>query len=333
MTLDGGRRPGALVISLDFELHWGVRDRPLARERYGRNLLAAREVIPRLLDLFGEFGIAATWGVVGFLFARSRDELQAYWPDVRPTYLNRNLDPYAQAVGLDERDDPFHFAPTLLDQIGSTPGQELATHTFSHFYCCEHGQNIEQFRADIAAACQIARARNVRFSSIIFPRNQRHPGYDSVLGEFGIRTFRGNPHAWMHRHGPRATDTVAKRVARLADHYVPLSGHNLVAWDRLEATNGLLNVPASFFLKPASDKVHWERARFRRIKSSIRLAAASDQLIHLWWHPHNFGAAPRRNLESLRRLLEVFRQCQLEHGMHSLSMRDVDLSFRGSAIR
>jgi hypothetical protein len=42
---------GIFVISLDFELHWGVWD-VTTKEKYGANILGVKEVIPRLLDLF-----------------------------------------------------------------------------------------------------------------------------------------------------------------------------------------------------------------------------------------------------------------------------------------
>ena len=61
---------GALVISLDFELHWGVRDKRPVDGPYRENLLGAREAIPQMLDLFEEFGVAATWATVGFLFRK-----------------------------------------------------------------------------------------------------------------------------------------------------------------------------------------------------------------------------------------------------------------------
>ena len=48
---------GAFVISLDFELHWGVRDRLGSKDSYGNSLLGARKAIPRMLDLFREFEI------------------------------------------------------------------------------------------------------------------------------------------------------------------------------------------------------------------------------------------------------------------------------------
>ena len=76
---------GELVISLDFELLWGVRDHA-TRDSYGANVLRGREAIPRILDLFEHYGIAATWATVGLLMAESRDELLASLPpeELRP---------------------------------------------------------------------------------------------------------------------------------------------------------------------------------------------------------------------------------------------------------
>ena len=45
-------RPGALVISLDFELHWGVRDHVTPDDAlYGR-LPEARKAVADMLDVF-----------------------------------------------------------------------------------------------------------------------------------------------------------------------------------------------------------------------------------------------------------------------------------------
>ena len=43
--------PGQLIISLDFELLWGVRDHA-DRASYGGNIIGAREAIPHILELF-----------------------------------------------------------------------------------------------------------------------------------------------------------------------------------------------------------------------------------------------------------------------------------------
>src|SRR5215218_1692446 len=128
-------RYGALVISLDFEFHWGVRHTTPPDGPYRRNLLGVWEAVPKMLALFEEYGIAATWATVGFLFAKSRQELEEFSPSVKPLYANPLLSPYQEPIGESEIDDPLHFTPSLIDVIRKTPHQELATHTFSHYYC------------------------------------------------------------------------------------------------------------------------------------------------------------------------------------------------------
>ena len=130
------KRPGVLVVSLDFELHWGVRDRWSVGDHRAR-LLGAREAVPAMLELFEAFGIHATWAIVGFLFFEGKRELLDALPSRRPAYVDPALSPYAglAAIGASERDDPFHFAPSLIRQIAHTPDQEIGTHTLSHYYC------------------------------------------------------------------------------------------------------------------------------------------------------------------------------------------------------
>lgn len=44
---------GQFVISLDFELLWGVRDHA-DRDTYGKNILGARDALPKMLELFAK---------------------------------------------------------------------------------------------------------------------------------------------------------------------------------------------------------------------------------------------------------------------------------------
>ena len=45
------RKNGTFIISLDFELNWGVHD-VFTLEQYKKNLLGTREAIDRMLELF-----------------------------------------------------------------------------------------------------------------------------------------------------------------------------------------------------------------------------------------------------------------------------------------
>jgi peptidoglycan/xylan/chitin deacetylase (PgdA/CDA1 family) len=317
---------GALVISLDFELLWGVRDKyPPDGGSYRENLLGSRVAIPRILDLFAEFDVAATWAAVGFLFANFRRELEAYRPTTLPAYHDPRLSPYEDQVGEGEDDDPLHFAPSLLRLIRGCPRQEVGTHTFCHYYCLEPGQTRGAFEADLASAQAIALANGVEIRSIVLPRNMFNPDYADVLLSAGIDCYRSNETGWMYNyHDPVYGGSRLQRAARKADSYVNLSGPNLTSWGEVRTECGLCQVPSSRFLRPYSPRLrHLEPLRLRRIARDLRLAASSGRIFHLWWHPHNFGKYLDENLTFLGRILEVFAECERRHGMRSLSMGEV----------
>ena len=310
-------RPGALVVSLDFELHWGVLERA-ADGPYRANLEGVPESVRGTLALFREFGIAATWATVGFLFARSRGERERFSPAVRPRYSVPLPDPYRVPTGEGEADDPLHYAPTLVAEIGATPGQELATHTFSHLYCLEPAENLrEAFRHDLRAAQAIMReTAGVQARSIVFPRNQHNPAFDDLLAGEGITCFRGCTRAFGWAPRARAGHTLAMRAARAVDAYA--GGAHSVRWSEVRQPSGLCNLPARLLLRPGSAGL-----KARRIVRALRHAARAGEILHLWWHPHNFGAHPARELATLRTLLESFARLREGEGMESLSMADV----------
>jgi peptidoglycan/xylan/chitin deacetylase (PgdA/CDA1 family) len=321
MTSPGGR--GALVVSLDFEIHWGVRDTVAATDPYRRNLLGVREAVPRMLEVFEEYGVAATWATVGFLFARDRDELLAMSAEARPHYVNRALDPYDEPLGSDEDDDPLHYGASLIELIRAVPRQEIASHTFSHYYCREPGQTKETFEADLAAAVRIASARGVALRSLVFPRNQVNLDYLDVLTRHGFTSYRSNPDRTLHAD-PWVRGGLVKRAARLMDDYVTAGPKNLAGWDDLRVNERLCRVPASFFLQPFSpSRARFDGARARRLTGALRQAGRRGRIFHLWWHPHNFGAHLDENLAFLRKILDAFRASAEGDGMRSLTMAEV----------
>ena len=99
-------RPGALVISLDVELHWGVRDLFPLGGPYTAHLVGARAAIPAMLALFARYDVRATWATVGMLFAEGPADRARFDPALRPAYADPALDPYAEPVGAGEADDP-----------------------------------------------------------------------------------------------------------------------------------------------------------------------------------------------------------------------------------
>jgi len=321
--------PGVFVVSLDFELHWGVCDR-LTVDEYRENLLGARRAIPAMLALFEQFGIHATWATVGFLFYDRREALLSAVPAELPTYAEPDLSCYnlLPALGSDEAADPYHFGRALLEQIRGTPHQEIATHTFSHYYCLERGQTVDQFRADLRAACDAAQTFGVELTSIVFPRNQVAPSHLKACAEFGIRAYRGNQRSWLYRPAGRDSRGLLRRAIRLVDTYVNLTGHHAVSRSEV-VEQCFVNIPASRFLRPYHRRLkRLEPLKLRRITSAMTQAAQRGLIYHLWWHPHNFGRDVAENIRLLTAILEHFSRLSASRGMRTLTMAEIASELR-----
>lgn len=311
---------GAFVISLDFELYWGVRDFLASNTAYKKNILGEHQAIPAILSVFKEFSIAATWATVGFLFADSKAELNEFKPAILPAYKNQNLSPYLENFEETLSKDSVQYAPNLINLIRQTPRQEIGTHTFSHYYCLEEGQNAETFAADIESAVAIAEKHSINLKSIVFPRNQHNPEYDEILLKNGIICYRGNQQSRIYQFGGNTQNNPFYRTARLVDSYFNVSGLNTFCWSNMRQGK-IANFPASMFLRPVSKKKSFlNNLQFRRICDSLEYAAKNNQIFHLWWHPHNFGVNLEENLNFLRRIFYFFHEMQKRHEMQSLSM-------------
>jgi hypothetical protein len=315
---------GALVISLDFELHWGVRDHTSRDDAlYGR-LTHARSAVTAMLDVFVPRKVRATWATVGFLFATTRDEVNASSPRERPAYPRAELNPYVEPIGADEKDDPEHLAGSLVELISSSAGQEVASHTFSHYYCLEPGQTETTFRADLAAAQAIALRRGLKLTSLVLPRNQWNPAYTTAVLDLGFRCIRGPQRAWSHRARPQDRQSTLRRVARLGDTYIGVSPPPTTDWNDVLLPSGLCDVPASAFLRPYNPARKWlEPLRLARLRSGMRHAAQQGRIFHLWWHPHNYSQYQTENFAVLEQILDEFAGLAAAEGMQSLTMADV----------
>ena len=322
---------GILIISLDFELHWGVFKSVTADSPYMKNLLNTPIVIDRLLEVFEKRNISATWAVVGFLFAESSDVLKKFVPPVKPGYVSDKSNPFIVMTGHDENDDPIHFAPSLIRKIRSNPNQEVATHTFSHFLCSEEGATIEAFLSDLESAVNIAADYGIKYNCIVFPRDQLIREYINVLPARGIKVFRGGEKGWMyskikylHEGKINKFRKFLNKFGRILDTYLPLTGSNTWDTNELKAYSSQpINVPASRFMRPynpALKNLNW--LKYLRIAHQIKHAARNGKMVHLHWHPHNFGSNIDENFKFLIKILDCFENCRTEYNMRSMTMSE-----------
>ena len=309
---------GKLLVSLDFELFWGMLDR-CALEAYQENILGGRRAIPRMLKLFEKYGIHATWATVGFLFAENRRELEMYFPEVRPSYAKENLSPYDRFsdIGEDESDAPCYYGSSLVRLVSEAPGQEIGSHTFSHYYCREAGQTVEQFAADMAAAKKIAEDHGYRLTSVILPRNQCEPQYTRVFRELGFTAYRDEENDWIHS---KVKWRPLLRILRLADVYIPLTGQGGYIPQK---EMGIWNLVGSRMYKPIFRPLRClEKVKIDRIKAQMRHAAKHGLTFHLWWHPHNVGILTDEHMAQLEEIFQYYLELKQTYGMESLNMRE-----------
>ena len=319
---------GTFTISLNFELLWGVHDR-LSASAYAGNILGARDAIPRMLDLFDRYGVHCTWATVGLLFFDRKADLIDHLPELRPHYADPTLSPYPAIgqLGPNERQDPYHFGLSLIERIRDCPGQEIGTHTFSHYYCLEpglteQGQTADSFRADLMAARRAAERLGITPKSLVFPRNQFRPDYLGACSDAGIEVVRGNQPSRIYQGQSRAEGGMIKRLCRQSDDYLPIWPEESTVPERLDG--GLIDVRASRFLRPTSRRLRpLEPLRLHRINSGLSRAAKDGTTYHLWWHPHNVGVDTDHHLRFLERILKHFRRLSETCGMCSRSMFEV----------
>ena len=310
---------GTLIVSLDFELFWGMLE-VFTLEEYQDNVLGGKKAIPQLLELFQKYGIHATWATVGYLFAENKEELASFFPDqtLRPSYADPRLDPYAylDTIGSNEAEAPCFYCPDLIRLVAKTPGQEIGSHTFCHYYCWAEGQTVAQFAADMKAAKAIAGAKGYDVTSVVLPRNQCAPEYTKVLHELGYTAFRDLENDWVHRKVPIR---ILERACILLDAYLPMTKGSYTP----KKENGIWNLTGSKMYRPIMPRLRaLEGLKMRRLKRQMLRAAKRGETYHLWWHPHNLGVETETHMAQLEELFRYYAYLKENYGMQSLNMRE-----------
>ncbi|MCR5256229.1 MAG: polysaccharide deacetylase family protein [Acetatifactor sp.] len=316
---------GALIVSLDFELFWGMHD-CVSLEKYEANIIGARKAIPDLLELFKRYNVHATWATVGFLFAENIEEINECCPKMieQPSYENSKINSYRllNMISQNEKTAPEYYAKSLIKLISSYDNQEIASHTFSHYYCCENGQTVRQFREDLKAAQTIARKNGFEIKSLVFPRNQCDDEYIKVLKDFGITSYRGLENNWIH-HLFRGW---LLRLFRFIDVYIPISGKK---GTKPYYNFDVLNIYGTRMYKPMVLNCRLlEYLKIRRIKKTMKAAAKRKEIFHLWWHPHNIGINTSFYLKQLEDIFSYYTLLKRKYGFSSMTMEELSNMFK-----
>lgn len=317
---------GYFLISLDFELVWGLAGWNLQKiELYKRNLLLAKDALCEIVRLLEKHDMKCTIGYVGAMNHTSLQELQITNNTLVPSYTNLL---YASFTSLlphvgKELDVSLFLAHQEVRMLQMKANVELASHTYSHYYCLEEGQTIEDFEDDMRMAKENAMKQGLNLVSIIFPRNQVNDDYLNICRKYGFTHFRGMLNNFLYKPSRTSFRYSPMGALRFFDTYLNISGNNTYT---IEDTKGkeLIDVPGSRFLRPYSRQLSFfEGLKIRRIKKSMTDAAKNGRIYHLWWHPHNFGANMQENLFLLEEICCHFDYLKKKYGLKSSFISDI----------
>lgn len=312
---------GTLVISLDFELIWGVFDTVNIDSKM-QYFLNTRKVIPKILHLFKASSINATWATVGMLFNENWAEWERNIAEQKPDYTNSILSSYEYGDAIKSKGyNELCFAPQLILDIIKTSGQEMATHTYSHYYCLENGQGPVAFRQDLEQAIKMANKFGIEMKSLVFPRNQIKEEYLNICAELGITNVRSNPDSWYWNDTSKSG--LLTKIARTADAYTSLGKKTYPISDLKIKLNLPLEQKASRFLRPVESQPKLRKLKLNRIKKEMTSAAKNSEIYHLWWHPHNFGDQPEESMNDLSEIIKHFEFLRSKYNFQSLNMKEL----------
>jgi peptidoglycan/xylan/chitin deacetylase (PgdA/CDA1 family) len=312
------RERGAFTISLDFELVWGTLD-IFGPDEFSNVYKYEREhVIDRLLELFVEFEIPATWCILGHLFldkCSSQNGLKH--PEiVRPRHSWHPADWFDHDPCSDSKSSPIFYGRDLVEKIQACRiPQEIGSHSFSHVIFGDKGCSPETAESELAECVKLAREMNLELRSFVFPRNE--VGHLDLVREAGFECYRGvEPNWYENRKYPHSF----RRMMRLID-VLRAAEPPVVLPEKQE--NGLWNVPGSAMYFPMNGFRRFIplSLRTKRAIKGINAAVSEKKIFHLWFHPTNMADEPEKMFSGLREILEYAESLRTSNMLEILPMK------------
>ena len=281
---------GAFVVSLDFELAWGTRGRPSAG-KVGNYLQGTRSAIDRMLQLFQQYEISATWVMVGGLLFGGNDR--------HPLLSHSRYDDIP--VG-DCRSQPDWYADDIVQSIRDcSVRQEIGCHTLTHMFVNESDESRQQFDWELGEFVKLFQQHGLpKPTSFIFPKHYMY--HFDLIAKHGFKCYRG-PEAGWFEHLPTARLRGAVRLLNSRLRRTPVVGLPR------QSSAGLVEIPSSHFYAPFQSVGKYVSLNDRVAQAIAGLNAAAKQkkVYHLWTHPFNMGADTQTLMGGLESILQHFQ--------------------------
>lgn len=306
-------QPGYFLFSLDTELAWGHFDMDERRARkFSPDGSRERRSIERLLAILDDFGIVATWALVGHLFYERCEECA-----ICPVLGWR--DKYGSFEQIYQTSHTLWYGADVVEMVlAQRDRHEIAFHGYTHEPFDVHTMDREAARTEVQEWLRVGQRKDIIPETVIFPRNII--GHLDVFQEAGFICYRANedsPRAWGLRY--------VGKVIKSLDHILGWSAVPTYRLDELEVgaspsgkailngregtkpASGLVNLRSSqhFFgfnrtLEMLLDRANLHTMRIRRMARGVRQAADAQKVVHIWAHPWEFQT--EKDFDKLRYL-------------------------------
>jgi len=307
-------KTGKFVISLDTEIAWGWMSFLEQRNSYYPLFEKTQETIVRLLDVFDQYDVAATWAIVGRLLEAKED---------RNEYFKHNLEKLFGTVNNETLFEqlPEHYLsfPNLIDLIKkSKANHEVASHTYNHLYT-QNLQNKDSYLLtdDIQAMEKLFVEQGLHVESLVFPKNQ--VGFLDLIGQSGIKIYRSPDEYWYSKYANKWV-----KIFRQIDNLFPITPS---VFDVEQDKFGTKFIKGSYLFKQHHTGLKklvplWviKRKAIKGIKRAIR----EKKIFHLWFHPFNFAYKTDGHLEVFAEVLKFARKMEDKGDLKICTMRDLN---------
>jgi hypothetical protein len=297
---------GYFVFSFDLELAWGYFDSDVSHWRkFSTDGSRERNSIFQLLEIFNEFNISATWGLVGHLFFEHCEKCEIC-PIMDRKYF---YDSYQEIY---DNNHPLWYGSDLIDMlINKGVNQELAYHGFTHKIFDEKEMNEVEARIEIEEWLRVANRTHMIPQSVLFPRNK--VGYLELFKKYGFICYRGE----LKQPRTFSTPVIGRVIRRLYNSISPLLSPQVYQIYQAEPS-GLVNIPSTqyFFgtyrrFEKLLDSLNLHLLSSQRIIQAVKKAASQKKILHVRAHPCEFQN--KKDFEKLRYLLSYIAE-EIENG-------------------
>jgi len=324
---------GILVISQEIELAWGVHQTK-AYYKLSKDGKRERTALSCLLQIYREYDVSITWGIVGHLFLERCNGKHpvSYTPDW-----------YKDDPGTSLKRDPLWYGKDMVEEILNDPqNHEIASHSFSHVPFNSCSREVAEF--EIEQCIKIAKEYGIKLKSFIFPYNLA--GYFDLLEKYGFVTCRtlslkegkknkesksklGKIRSTIYEnlkkviYGDKVSSSKYKSsFIRLANKFnILFNPYPIPTHLPTKILNNLYAIPMSKYLPLSEDRDLLNQLKIKRIKEAIDKAIERREILHLWSHLRDFKK--ERDFQNLCEILDYASEKREKEQLSILPMKSV----------